>query len=80
MKYLIAFTITVLSIISYLNITETRKESLVYFADLHGHFEEHPELFWSDKDSSKTQLEVAGGVARIKHVLDRLKQDDISGR
>lgn len=76
MKYLIAFAIIVLSIISYLNITETRKVSLVYFADLHGHFEEHPELFWSDKDSSKTQLEVAGGVARIKHVLDRLKQDD----
>lgn len=76
MKYTIALAIIILSIIGFFNIKEPRKVSLVYFADLHGHFEEHPELFWSDKDSSKTELEVAGGVGRIKYVLDTLKQDE----
>lgn len=76
MKYLVILAVAVISIFSYLNLKSTRKVSLVYFADLHGHFEEHPELFWSDKDSSKTELEVAGGVARIKHVLNNLRRDE----
>jgi 2',3'-cyclic-nucleotide 2'-phosphodiesterase (5'-nucleotidase family) len=76
MKSLVIWAVILISVLAYLNLKNTRKVSLVYFADLHGHFEEHPELFWSDKDSSKTELEVAGGVARLKHVLNDLRLNE----
>lgn len=56
-----------------------RKISLVYMADIHGHFESHPEIFWNSNDSSQFSIDEAGGVARIKTVLNEIKKDNPDG-
>lgn len=53
--------------------------SLVYFADLHGHFEEHPELFWKPDNSSQTETSVAGGLARMFQFVSDLRLSNPDG-
>jgi S-sulfosulfanyl-L-cysteine sulfohydrolase len=57
----------------------SKKASLVYFADLHGHFEEHPELFWPPEGGNKSEITVAGGVARISSAVKRIRQEYQNG-
>lgn len=56
------------------NKTPVKRASLVYFADLHGHFREHPELFWPSEGGSKSEIAMAGGVARMSYAVAELRK------
>lgn len=58
---------------------KSKKASLVYFADLHGHFSEHPELFWPPEGGSKSEVSVAGGVSRIVTAVKKIEADNPDG-
>lgn len=57
----------------------SKKASLVYLADLHGHFEEHPELFWPPEGGNKSEITLAGGVARISSAVKKIRQENPNG-
>lgn len=67
------FLISILALVSC-NQAKNKKASLVYFADLHGHFKEHPELFWPEEGGAKSEIVMAGGIARMKYAVDKLKE------
>lgn len=49
-----------------------RQVTVLYVADLHGQLEEHPELFWQGGDE---RIETAGGFARLKTAVDRIRAE-----
>jgi sulfur-oxidizing protein SoxB len=59
--------------------SKSKKASLVYFADLHGHFTEHPELFWPADGGNQSAIAIAGGVARIVSAVEKLKGENPGG-
>lgn len=70
---LLSLAAAMLSGCTLLSSDKTKKASLVYFADLHGHFKEHPELFWAPEDGRKSEISVAGGVSRIVTAVKKIK-------
>ena len=46
--------------------------TLLYIADVHGHMEPHPELFWHD---GKTEIATAGGLSRIAAAVDSIRRE-----
>ncbi|HLW55932.1 MAG TPA: bifunctional metallophosphatase/5'-nucleotidase [Bacteriovoracaceae bacterium] len=58
---------------------KNKKATLVYFADLHGHFNEHPELFWPPEGGNHSEVSVAGGVARMMTVVNKIKKENPTG-
>lgn len=44
-----------------------RRATLLFFSDAHADVEPHPELFW--RDDGSTEMAVAGGYARLAHVV-----------
>jgi sulfur-oxidizing protein SoxB len=75
--FLAVTAVTLLSCTSFPD--KSKKASLVYFADLHGHFNEHPELFWPPEGGSKSEISVSGGVSRIVTAVKKIKQDNPNG-
>lgn len=61
------------------NKAQTKKVSLVYMADIHGHFESHPEIFWNKNNTSDFVIDEAGGVASLKTALDKIKKENPNG-
>lgn len=56
-----------------------KKVTLVYFADLHGHFKEHPELFWPPEGGDKSEISLAGGVSRIVTAVKNIQDNNPKG-
>lgn len=80
MKILLLFTIAACSLVSFKGLSQkSKKASLVYFADLHGHFGEHPELFWPPEGGDKSEVSLAGGVSRIVTAVENIKKDNPNG-
>lgn len=77
------FLLLAVAAISHLSCTifpeKSKKASLVYFADLHGHFSEHPDLFWPPEGGSKSEISIAGGVSRIVTAVKKIKEDNPNG-
>jgi S-sulfosulfanyl-L-cysteine sulfohydrolase len=61
------------------NFSKPKEASLVYFADLHGHFREHPELFWPPEGGGSSQIHAAGGVARMASVVSKIRKNNPDG-
>lgn len=53
--------------------------SLIYMADIHGHFESHPEIFWSENSQKEFSIEEAGGAASLRTALDQIRKSNPDG-
>lgn len=49
-----------------------RSVTLLYIADVHGHMEPHPELFWN---GNQEKISTAGGLARIAAVVQSIRNE-----
>lgn len=58
---------------------EKKNVSLLYIGDIHGQFEEHPEMFWPANGGEEQTVEVAGGAARIASVIKNLRSKNPKG-
>ena len=79
MKFIFLLVLSSFIVSCSLTPDESKKATLLYFADLHGHFNEHPELFWPSNGGSKSEVSLAGGVARMISVVDDIKKANPDG-
>ena len=56
---------------------ETKRATLLFFADTHAQLEEHPELFWSA--DGRTEVVRAGGYARLARAIADIRAE-VAGR
>lgn len=52
-----------------------KSATLVYIADLHAQFEEHPEMFWPHGGGDDSHISTAGGVSRIVAEVEKIKSE-----
>lgn len=53
--------------------------SLLYIGDIHGQFEEHPEMFWSKNGGEEQTVEIAGRAARIASAVKEIQSQNSDG-
>lgn len=59
--------------------SRSKNATLVYMADLHGQFEEHPEMFWPHNGGDESEIKMAGGAARIYSAVRSIREENPQG-